>query len=226
MKRPAFLLALAALLPCAAAAQQWEDYDYENLEFRGVGVDFGAVWPSSLERTISFGIRADMGFVGPNVRISPALRFWSSTLDEDEVDRLEDQIRRLCERQAGAVCPPFDLGEIERSDLELALDAHYLFPTGIGIRPYLGAGGGLHLLNGRGEAIDGTFVEDLLDSVSPALNLIAGIHLPLSRSFEMMTEARFVVSDLRYAGVVVGGTWVLPKPPGNPFREPQPETAR
>lgn len=216
-----FAALAAALAPAAAGAQQWEDYDYENLEFRGVGLDFGAVWPANVDRTLSFGIRADMGFVGPGIRIAPAIRFWSSTVDEAEVERLADQIRRLCERQAGAVCPPFELGEIERSDLELAVDAHYLFHTGYTMQPYLGGGLGIHLLNGRGESIDGTFVEDLLDTVSPALNLIGGIHLPLGSAIEMMTEGRFVlVSDVRYASVLVGATWLLPSPPGNPFRSP------
>lgn len=221
MKRWMVAVLLVALAPGAALSQEWEDYDYENLEFRGIGLDFGAVWPADVERTLSFGVRADMGFIGPRVRVAPAIRFWSSSLREGEVARLASQIRSLCERQAGAVCPPFDLGRIERSDLELSTDAHYLFPTGYTVEPYLGAGLGLHLLNGRGESIDGTFVEDLLDSVSPALNLLGGIHIPLGPSVEMMTEARMVlVSDVRYASVIVGGTWILPSPPRNPFRGP------
>lgn len=226
MKGWGFAVLLLALVPGAAAGQQWEDYDYENLEFRGIGLDFGVVWPANVERTLSFGVRADMGFVGPGVRIAPAIRFWSSNVDSVEVARLAEQIRRLCERQAGAVCPPFNLGEIERSDMELAVDAHYLFRTGIGIRPYAGGGLGLHLLNGRGESIDETFVEDLLDSVSPALNLLAGIHIPLSSALEMMTEGRLVISDVRYATVVVGGIWILPSPPGNPFRDPARQVSR
>jgi hypothetical protein len=52
---------LLLLLPGAAAAQQWEDYDYENLEFRGLGLDFGMVWPASVEPTLMFGARADLG---------------------------------------------------------------------------------------------------------------------------------------------------------------------
>lgn len=216
----ALAVTLAGLAPASLGAQQWEDYDYENLEFRGIGLDFGAVWPSAVEPTISFGVRADMGFAGPRVRISPAIRFWSSTVDEMEVTRLAEQIRRLCEQQAGAVCPPFNLGTIDRSDLELAVDAHYLFPTGIRLQPYLGGGFGLHLLNGRGASIDDTFVEDLLDTVSPAINLLGGLHIPLNSAIELMTEGRLVlVSDVRYGSILIGGTWLLPSPPGNPFRD-------
>lgn len=211
MKRWIIALLLGALLPAAAAAQQWEDYDYENLEFRGLGLEAGAIWPASVEPTLTIGLRADLGFVGPQVRIVPSLRYWSSSLRDEEVDRLASQIRQLCERQAGAVCPDFDLGAIDRSDLEISADAHYLFPTGYTIEPYLGAGLGLHLLNGSGEAISDTFVEDLLDSVDPALNFVGGVNVPLLAGLELVGEARAVlVSGVRSIGLVVGASWTLP----------------
>jgi hypothetical protein len=216
----ACLLALA--LPAPAPAQALEDYDYENLEFRGIGVDGGGIWPARVVPTAVIGVRADLGFVGPRVRISPAIRFWSSSLRESEVERLADQILRICDRQGTGGCPTgLTLGEVKRSDLELSTDAHYLIPTGYTIEPYLGGGLGLHLLNGRGESIDDTFVEDLLDTVSPALNLLGGVNVPLGRAVQLVTEARFVlVSDVQYASLVVGGTWALPSPPGNPWRAP------
>jgi hypothetical protein len=130
----------------------------------------------------------------------PSIRYWSSSLRDSEVNRLADQIRRLCERQVNANCPAFALGEIERSDLELGTDAHYLFPTGYTVEPYLGGGLSLHLLNGRGDAIDDTFVEDLLDTVAPGLNLVGGVNVPLGSALQLVGETRLVlVSDVRYA---------------------------
>jgi hypothetical protein len=220
LKRWSTALILALLLPAGLTAQTWEDYDYENLEFRGLGVEFGGIWPTKVEPTFNFGVRADLGMVGPNVRVSPAIRYWSSSLRQAEIERLADQIRRICERQAGAVCPAFDLGDIRRSDLEISVDGHYLFEVEFPVQPYAGAGLGLHLLNGSGEAIDGTFVEDLLDTLSPGLNLIAGLSLPLGPSLQLLTEARGVlVGDIRYVNLLVGGSWSVPTPPGNPFRE-------
>lgn len=208
-------LALALLsLPGTLSAQSWEDYDYEDLEFRGIGIDFGGMWPLRVERTLSFAIRGDMGFVGPQVRISPAVRYWSSNLRQAEVDRLADQIVRVCERQADAACPSrLDLGTVKLSDLELSADAHYLFETEFLASPYLGGGLSLHLFNGSGEFIDDTFVEDLLDTLSPGLNLLAGLNLPVAGALQFITEARFVlVSDVQYANLVVGGIWQLPAP--------------
>src|SRR5690606_5944363 len=85
------VILLCILLPTAAAGQTLEDYDYENLQFRGVGLEVGYVLPWNIEPTLSFGIRGDMGFVGPHVRIAPAIRYWSSHLKEEEVERLATQ---------------------------------------------------------------------------------------------------------------------------------------
>lgn len=217
----ASLLALALSAPGALAAQDLADYDYENLQFRGIGPEVGAVWPSGVEPTVAFGLRADMGFVGPHVRIVPAVRYWSSRLRAEEVGDFAAQILTLCERQQAGQCPSFQLGEIDRSDLELSADAHYLFPTGYTIEPYLGGGVSLHLLNGRGEAIDDTFVEDLLDAISPGLDLVGGVNAPIG-SLQLFSEARAVlVSDVRYLSLSLGASWTLPSPP-----PPAPSAAR
>ncbi len=205
-----FLAALGLLLvPGAIAAQTWEDYDYENLAFRGLGVEIGSVWPHRVENTFSIGLRADLGLLGPNVRIIPSLSFWSSHLRQSEVDRFADQIIRVCQRQRDALCPGrLDLGRIQLSDLVLATDAHYLFITPFEATPYLGAGVGLHLLNGQGEFIDDTFIEELLDALSPGINLIAGLTMPVGATFEVFGEGRYaLVSNVRHATVSLGGLY-------------------
>ena len=210
------LLILALLLlPAHAAGQDLADYDYENLQFRGLGVEFGGVWPTETRPAFSFGIRADMGYVGPNIRIIPSTRFWSSSLRTSEVDRLADQIIRICEKQPGATCPTsLDLGSVQRSDLELAADAHYVFELDAPIRPYVGSGLSLHLLNGRGEFINGTFVEDLLDTVVPGFDVIGGVDFPIAPSLRLLSEARVTLtSDVQFVNVVVGGSWTLPSIP-------------
>lgn len=212
------LLLVLLLLPARAAAQGLADYDYENLQFRGLGVEFGRVWPTETRPAFSFGVRADMGYVGPNVRIIPSARFWSSSLRDSEVNRLADQIIRICEKQPEATCPTsLDLGEVQRSDLELAADAHYVFDLTAPVRPYAGAGLSLHLLNGRGEFINGTFVEDLLDTVVPGFDVIGGFDMPVAPSLKLLTEARVTLtSDVQFVNVVVGGSWTLPAGTGGP----------
>lgn len=214
MKGRTLSLVLLLIGPGVAQAQSLADYDYANLQFRGIGVDFGGVAPGEVEPAVSVGVRADLGLVGPHVRVMPSVSFWSSSLRRSEVDRLASQIIRVCEKQVAAVCPSsLDLGRIRRSDLALAADAHYLFDGLAPFLPYAGAGMSLHLLNGRGELIDGTFVEDLLDTIVPGLDAVAGVEVPLGVGLHLGLETRFVVSsDVSYAGVGLGGRWTLPVP--------------
>lgn len=212
------LLALAGIGSArAAAAQQWEDYDYENLEFRGVGLDVGWIFPPRVDPALSLGLRVDLGNLGPNVRIRPSLGYWSSQMKQGEVDRLAEQIQNVCLRQRGLLveCPRLDLGRIRMSDLMVNFDAQYEFTeTPFLFVPYAGLGGGIHLLNGRGDAIDDTFIEDFLDSISPSLNLLGGVRIPLGATIDLAAEARYVLSaDIRHAALSVGATWILPTSP-------------
>lgn len=217
-----WLLAHLALLalPAPASAQSLEDYDYENLEFRGVGAELGRIQPASVEPALLLAVRADLGFLGPNVRVVPRGSFWSSRLRQGEVDELRANLVRLCRDEASDCLR--ELGEIRVSDLTLGADAHYTWETELMVTPYAGAGAALHLLNGSGEAIDGTFVEDLLDAVAPGVDLVGGVELPLGAALRLFAEARGTLSsDVRYAGLSVGGSWqfaTAPRPARRPAR--------
>lgn len=211
------LLALLALpaSPALARAQALEDYDYENLEFRGVGFEVGAMRPSRVEPALVLGVRADLGYLGPNVRIVPRASFWSSRLRDEQVSELRDNLLGLC-RDQGTDCLA-ELGEIRVSDLALGADAHYTFETALAATPYAGLGASLHLLNGRGDVINGTFVEDLLDAIAPGVDLVGGVELPLGGSLRLFAEARGTVSsDVQYVGASAGGSWVFPGRPAAP----------
>src|SRR5690606_2570182 len=82
-----WLVLLFALLPLLLSlpllAQDLSQYDYEDLEFRGIGADGGMVWPARVESANYYGIRVDLGFVGPRVRVVPVARFWSSRLVDE-----------------------------------------------------------------------------------------------------------------------------------------------
>jgi hypothetical protein len=215
-------LALAGVAP--VAAQQWEDYDYENLEFRGVGLEVGWVTPARVSSALLLGLRADLGYLGPNLRISPSLSFWSSRLRASEVNRLAEQIQSVCLRQRERVteCPLLELGDIRMSDLALNVDAFYEFPnTPFLFIPYAGLGGGLHFLNSRGELINDTFIEDFLDSLAPGINGVGGLRIPLTETFEVLAEARYMLaSEIRYGGLSLGASWLFPVR-GTPASPPQ-----
>lgn len=203
------LLALCALaLPARGMAQErHRTYDLRNLAFQGVGGEIGWVAPVRTEPTTLIGARADLGYLGPGLRIVPRFSFWSSKLKNSEVERLARQIQRVCNQTA--TCPPLDLGEIRVSDLALSLDAQVVWETVLRIDTYAGVGGTVHLLNGQGEAIDDTFVEDILDAIAPGADLVAGAELPLG-PVRIFGEGRVALSsDTRWVGASVGASVAL-----------------
>ncbi len=201
------LAALCLLaVPTAAAAQSLADYDYENLTFRGLGLEYGRIWPTKVEPTAAYTLKADLGFLGPSVRIAPSLSYWNSRINADELGRLADQLSQL-----GALVSPEDLGPIEWRDVSLAVDGQYIFNPGARVQPYLGAGLGLHVFDGSGAAVEGTFIEDLLDSVTAGLNAVAGIEVAPAERFRIGIEARYtLLDDIRYPEARIGASFTLP----------------
>jgi hypothetical protein len=188
---------LAAPGPVAA---QLDRYDYEYLSFRGIGLDAGYMWANKVDPTVTFGGRVDLGYAGPGLRIVPGLRYWSSTVKDAEVAQFESTLRRILEEaNPGQPVPDVELGSIKWSDVVLSLDGHFVWEIPGGLLSYLGAGFAAHFLNGSGEVVNETFIEDLLDRVSAGFNAHAGLEAPLSRTLRLYGAGRFeILDDLNY----------------------------
>lgn len=198
------LVILATAAP-GARGQGLAEFDYENLSFRGVMLDVGHVSSPHVESTVSLGGRMDFGFLGPGVRVVMGLNHWSSELDRGRVAGFEESLEALVLEQTGEAAD-ISLGEVSWSDVALSGDAHYLWRVPFGLLTYAGLGGTAHVLRGSGDAIDGTFVDDLLDSVRAGLNVHAGLELPVRDRFRVVGEARYEwLEDLRYLQLRVGG---------------------
>jgi hypothetical protein len=215
MPRRVLLMTACALALNAAIAsgQTLADYDYENLTFRGMGLDWGYIWPSKVEPTHVLSLRLDLGYLGPAVRIAPSLSYWSSQLRTRELERLADRLNRLppLEEQQVEISAA-DLGTIHWSDFALSLDAHVVWTAPLDIITYVGAGGSLHALNGRGDVIDDTFIEDLLDSAAAGIAVMAGFEMQAMPRLRLYAEARYtLVSDVRYPGIRLGASLMLPQ---------------
>ncbi|MGH7501400.1 MAG: hypothetical protein ACREL7_06520 [Longimicrobiales bacterium] len=206
------LAALLVFAPARLNAQGLADYDYENLHFRGVGADLGYIWPNKVDATNSYSVRFDLGFLGPAVRIVPSISYWNSTLKRSELERLAIQLEEIPSLLNQNVdIGPDDLGRIEWSDIGLNLDAHAVWTAPYSIFTYIGAGLGLHLMNGRGGAIDGTFIEDLLDSTPAGIATMAGLEYEIQQRFRVYGEVRYTLqSDVRYPGIKLGAAVMFP----------------
>jgi hypothetical protein len=215
------LIAALVLLTLSVAPTQGQDLadlDYEHLSFRGIGLDGGYMWPTRVDPTYSLGLRFDLGYAGPGLRIVPHVSYWSSSLVSSEVTELEDRISQLIEDQTGAPPSVLDLGTIDWRDVAVGVDAHIVWDSLFDLLTYGGLGVSAHVLNGRGPAIEGTFVEDALDSVTAGLNLHFGVEYPLTTRSRVYSVAKYeVTSDLQYFQVRAG--WQLMTGPNAPGEE-------
>ncbi len=191
---------VTSVAPRGAEAQEVLDYDYENLSFRGISFDVGHLNADNVENATTLGVRFDLGFLGPGFRITPGVTYWESTMAQTEVDDFETRLGTLIEDQGGTRPPGgFNLGAIERSDIVVGVDGQYVWAVPQNLFFSAGVGLSVHFLNGSGPLIDGNFVEDLLDSVSPGFNLNAGLEYPIADRVRIYGGSKVeVLGDLNY----------------------------
>lgn len=210
--RSAVLAALALVLfQAGLEGQRLEEYDYANLRLRGAGVELFLVTPSDHDATIGIGGRLDLGFLGPNVRMMPRVAYWSSELTRAEVQRLESRLEALVEEQNPGQEVVLNLGSIDRSALIFGTDFHWLPVVEGTTRPYVGLGAELYILNGSGEAIDETFVEDGLDLLTAGASAVAGLEYELENRITLFGDLRgTLVADVGSFTFTLGVAYITP----------------
>ena len=201
----ASVLALATLIgSTTVAAQEIPDIDYENLSFRGFGFDWGWMAPEGVEATSTWALRFDLGYAGPGLRIVPSVSYWKSPLEAGEIEEFTTRIEELVLEQTGQVTT-LDLGTIEYSDVAIGVDGHVVWEVPFDLLTYMGLGLTAHILNGSGTVIEGTFVDDLFDSVAPGFNLHLGAEYPVTNRFRIYSVGRYeVMPDFRHFRAQLG----------------------
>jgi len=183
-------LCLALLVcPQIAAAQGFLDqFSYEGLGFSGIGFEFGGLASDRLTSELTGAVRIDYGRIHPQVRVLIGASYFKGDFNASEISEFEDGLERVVRNQ-----PPgfnIDMGTITWSDIEASVDLQYVLEASRRFTNYIGAGFSAHLRNGTGTAIDGTFVEDALDTIDAGLNLSVGT------AFELVPQLQFTL-DLR-----------------------------
>jgi opacity protein-like surface antigen len=198
--------------PAHAHAQGLADYDYENLSFRGFGFAYGRIWPSKVEPATSWTLRVDLGYLGPAVRITPFVSYWISDVRRGELEELADKLEQLPPLSAeGVQLGADDLGPIRWSDMSAGIDAQIVWTAPLRTLTYVGGGIAAHALNGRGDVIANTFIEDLLDSTTAGFALMAGLENQPVPRLRIFGEARYtMLSDVRYPELKIGGAFLFP----------------
>lgn len=187
-------LLLTALPPFRLSAQGvLRQFSYDNLRLSGIQADLGALGSSELTGAVVGGLRVDYGQIAPHVRVLLGLSYFRSEFSNDARKRFESRIRALVTSQDTNFT--VNVGRIFWSDLTADLDLQYVLQQGRGITTYVGVGASVHLRNGSGSLINGTFVEDALDEIGAGFNTSIGVEFALSRVWRFTLDGRGVVSS-------------------------------
>lgn len=207
-------LALAgwlAIAPATLSAQGFlERFSYEGLRLSGIGVEMGGLVSDRLTAEPSPALRLDYGVLAPRLRVLLGASYFKGQFNQDEINRFAQRLRRV-------VSDPTDdftinVGAITWTQLELDGDLQYLFPADR-VQTYLGLGIGVHVRDGDGQVIQGTFVEDALDTIAAGLNLSLGVEVSLVRALAATVDLRgALTSELRLASARGGLMYRFPPP--------------
>jgi len=167
-------------------------FSYDNLRLSGIQLDVGVLGASDLTGATVGGLRVDYGRIAPRVRLLLGLSYFHSQFDQQARDRFE---RRLDSIVNPSTHDSINLGRISLSDLIGDVDFQFVFPQAHGVTAYIGTGISVHVRNGGGAAINGTFVEDALDVITAGLNGTMGFEFNLSHAWRFTLDGRGVLSS-------------------------------
>jgi hypothetical protein len=178
MKRKAVFVVLAlGLLSAQQAMAQ------AKLGFNAIGASAAFVSPQDLDGTFGLGVFADIGRISPNIGLEPNIEFWSKS---DNQFGLETSLR----------------------DISVGMRGKYYFQvTNPKVRPFAGAGLGMHFLHAEASSNIpgfGTFTATGSDT-KLGLDIGGGISTPMNAKNDFHAEAWYgIVSDVNQFAVRVG----------------------
>src|SRR2546426_5423647 len=162
------VILLSTCPPVRLSAQGFlSQFSYDNLKPSALQLDLGPVGGNNIRGTLTGGLRLDYGFIAPHLRVLLGLSYYKADFSSTARARFEQRLRSV------VIDPSADdtirLGRITWSDVTGDLDLQYVL-QGRAVTTYLGIGLGAHVRHGSGPAINGTFVQDALNSVTAGLN--------------------------------------------------------
>ena len=186
-----------------------EEFSYDHLRPSGLQADLGFLGSNDLEQTVVGGVRLDVGRFAPRFRVLLGLSYYRSDFDAAATARFEARLREIVIDPSGD--DTIRVGRVSWADVVADADLQYaLFESAAGAL-FAGAGIGVHIRNGSGSGIAGTFVEDALDGVAAALNLMIGGELRLAPAWRATVDARGVLSsELSTGSLRVGVMYRFP----------------
>jgi len=204
------LAVVLLVVPNLLSAQGFlEQFSYEGLRFSGVGFEFGGTVSDRLTGEFSGAVRVDCGPIAPRVRVLIGASYFKGDFDSTQVAEFENNLARIVDDPTNDFT--IDVGGVAWSDLAIELDLQYVIGIGAQVASFVGVGLAAHLMNGSGESIGGTFVEDALDRMDLGLNLSLGTHVQLVQSVYLTMDVRgSLATELRSAAARAGLMYRIP----------------
>ncbi len=178
--------------------QTLEDYDDSNLGLRAFGVEATRVNASNNEATIGVGLRFDLGFLGPYIRLVPRGAWWRAEVDASAVQELERQLEEVSDLEPGSI----QLGSLDRTAWIAGADLQWTLHEAV-LAPYLGLGLEVYFLDDDGAAIESTFLDSTVITVGASG--VVGAELNFARRWRGYGELRgSLVTDASNVALAVG----------------------
>ena len=166
-------------------------FSYDNLKPSALQVDLGPVGGNNIRGTLTGGLRLDYGFIAPHVRVLLGVSYYKADFSSAARARFAQSLDSIVNP---GTPDAINLGRITWSDVTGDIDLQYVLPQGRSVTTYLGIGLGAHVRHGSGPAINGTFVQDALNSITAGLNGTIGAEVGAQR-WRFTLEARGVLSS-------------------------------
>jgi hypothetical protein len=184
-------------------------FTYDDLRPSGIQLDFGSVATKDLRGALIGGLRLDAGHLAPHVRVLLGVSYTRSRFTGQAVARFNRTLLKLVtDPDSNAT---IDVGRVRLSDLIADVDLQYVFNERGPLLVALGLGAGAHFRNGSGQAINGTFIEDALDGVAPALNGTVDVAVALTPAWQLTGELRgTLLTDFSTGSARIGFTYRFP----------------
>ena len=185
----------------------------DRLRLSTVGAAMGLALPRRSEPAQLYAVFADYGEIARGVRVVFETSYWTSRYSDGAVRGLEQAVGRAVGTDT------LHFGRIRTSDLTLGTDVRF-YPRerraarrgargdAAVLRPFVGGGFALHLLDIEGVPINDTFVEQALDGVGLGLAGTAGLDVALLPNVSLTMHARYdLFSGAHFASLRAGGSY-------------------
>jgi opacity protein-like surface antigen len=202
-------LALACAAPAAVAQESiTERLNIDRLQLTAIGVSGGGVWPSRVNPAQAYAVHADYGEIAPRWRIVLTVTYWGSEFRPEVVRELEQAWRNATIDPSGD--DSVVVGTVRISDIAFEVDGRWTPLQSSVLRPFVGGGLGVHVLNAENRILAGTFVESALDMIASGITALAGIDTAPVAGFTFGLQGRYTfISNTRFFTLRAGASYVL-----------------